>query len=219
MTDSESSQLREREIRKNLSEVLEIVNQKKQRDARLVVVSKTKPASDILHAYNAGHRHFGENYVGTRACGKIKREIPNLWAVETIDGQAKAKKMNDAWVAAGNKNTLNAYVQVNTSGEANKGGVEPQDLIKTLEYIRDSCSGLNLKGIMTIGSIENSGTIPNPDFLKASELRGLCQQELDIPLEVSMGMSDDFEHALEVGSDSVRVGSKIVGKRNYSKHE
>ncbi|PVU90954.1 hypothetical protein BB561_004642 [Smittium simulii] len=162
---------RENEILANLSQVLESVNNKKTDNARLVIVSKTKPAEDISAALKSGELHFGENYA--KNLNSKKRTdvvaIPNLWAIETID---------------------------------NKGGVPPSELLETLNYIINDCGNLTAKGIMTIGSVENSGTVPNPDFLKIVKLRNECQEKLNIPLEISMGMSDDFEHALELGSNN-----------------
>ncbi|PVU86369.1 hypothetical protein BB559_006540 [Furculomyces boomerangus] len=225
---------RENELIENINDVLSDVEAKKVNEARLVLVSKTKPASDIVASLKTGQLHFGENYtqelvekakvlpkeikwhyIGRLQSNKCKTlaEIPNLWAVETIDGKSKAKKMNDAWAAAGNKNKLNIYVQVNTSEEPNKGGVETVDLEETLAYIMKECHNLNLLGIMTIGSVENSNVVPNPDFLKMGELRKNNEAKLGTKLELSMGMTQDFEHALELGSNNVRVGQKIFGKR------
>ncbi|OMJ19334.1 UPF0001 protein [Smittium culicis] len=215
---------RETEIFENISEVLEIVKNKSSKNARLVLVSKTKPSSDIIAALKTNQLHFGENYIPneirwhyigrlqSNKC-KILANIPNLWAVETIDSAEKAKKMNDAWSAAGHGRPLNIFVQVNTSSEPNKGGVEPEILESACISIKETCPDLNLLGLMTIGSVESSGMIPNPDFLKMLKLRDECSKALGYELELSMGMSNDYEHALEVGSNNVRVGSKIFGSR------
>ncbi|KAJ1641687.1 hypothetical protein LPJ64_006372, partial [Coemansia asiatica] len=232
----EASTERQQEIRDNLGEIAAVVlSANNANGARLVAVSKYKPASDILAAYNEGQRHFGENYVqelcekvpmlpedikwhfiGSLQSNKCKvlAGIPNLWAVETIDSEAKAYKMNEAWENAGHKHRLNVFVQVNTSGEENKGGVEKHDVVQVARAVHESCKSLNLLGLMTIGSVEGSHKRPNPDFLALVNLRDQIKAELGgDDLELSMGMSDDFEHALELGSTNVRVGSSIFGSR------
>ncbi|KAJ2476289.1 hypothetical protein IWW56_005007 [Coemansia sp. RSA 2131] len=231
--ETPSSQ-RTAEIAHNLSEINAAVKGSQTTSARLVAVSKYKPASDILAAYTTGQRHFGENYVqelcekaallpsdinwhfiGRLQSNKCKAlaAIPNLWAVETIDSAAKARKLNDAWTSAGNQGLLGVFVQVNTSNEENKGGVEKCDVEDVVREIIASCAGLCLKGLMTIGSIEGSNKRPNPDFLSLVALRDQLKQSVGVDLELSMGMSDDFVHALELGASNVRVGSKIFGSR------
>ncbi|KAI9503380.1 hypothetical protein GGI25_001814 [Coemansia spiralis] len=230
---------RKAEIAKNLFEVNAIIKGKKQQrssleDARLVAVSKYKPASDIQAAYESGQRHFGENYVQelcekapvlpkdiqwhftgrlqSNKC-KILVAIPNLWAVETIDSATKAQKLDEAWKSTGHARQLNVYVQVNTSKEENKGGVEKHAVEDVVRTINETCKNLRMLGLMTIGSIEGSHQRPNPDFLALVELRDGLKAKLGVELELSMGMSDDFDHALELGSSNVRVGSKIFGSR------
>ncbi|KAJ1896511.1 hypothetical protein LPJ66_003944 [Kickxella alabastrina] len=236
MEESPSAE-RKVEISENLEEIRDAVLASRSLNvvARLVAVSKYKPASDIVAAYEAGQRHFGENYVqelsekaplvppdikwhfiGRLQSNKCKAlaAIPNLWAVETIDSGAKALKMNDAWGSAGHASPLNVFIQVNTSEEENKGGVEQHEVLKVARSVRESCASLNLLGLMTIGSVEGSHQQPNPDFLALVRLRDEIKAELGGPeLELSMGMSDDFEHALELGATNVRVGSKIFGSR------
>ncbi|KAJ2340742.1 hypothetical protein GGF43_006337, partial [Coemansia sp. RSA 2618] len=126
------SSQRKAEIAQNLSEINAAVKASQKASARLVAVSKYKPGSDILAAYEDGQRHFGENYVqelcekaaalptdiqwhfiGRLQSNKCKAlaAIPNLWAVETIDSAAKARKLSDAWIGAGNTGRLNVFVQ------------------------------------------------------------------------------------------------------------
>lgn len=112
-------------------------------------------------------------------------------------------------------------VQVNTSGEENKSGVEPGDAALALcRHIVDKCPHLQLSGLMTIGAIARSqSTTPenaNEDFetlrrVREEVARGLGWEEGR--LELSMGMSADFEGAIGQGSDEVRVGSEIFGER------
>ncbi|KAJ2066381.1 hypothetical protein IW146_003124 [Coemansia sp. RSA 922] len=229
---------RREEIEANLADVGGAVQRSSSANSthppRLVAVSKYKPASDILAAYNRGQRHFGENYVqelcekaaelpsdiswhfiGRLQSNKCKAlaAISNLWAVETIDSEAKARKLNDAWESAGHPHALNVFIQVNTSDEENKGGVEQHQVEGVARAIAEECKKLCLLGLMTIGSVEGSHQRPNPDFLRLCQLRDDLNAKLGLNLELSMGMSDDFEHALELGATNVRVGSRIFGSR------
>ncbi|KAK9768231.1 hypothetical protein K7432_001306 [Basidiobolus ranarum] len=136
----QQQQERAEEVTYNLKQVVERVKSAtpEKQNARLVAVSKIKPASDVLAAYNAGQRHFGENYVqelvekseelpkdiawhfiGTFQSNKAKllAAIPNLWAVETIDSEKKARLLNKACEDVERVEAIRVYVQVNTSGE------------------------------------------------------------------------------------------------------
>ncbi|TPX45992.1 alanine racemase [Synchytrium endobioticum] len=203
---------------------------------RLVAVSKTKPVADIMAAYTCGHCHFGENvselhdkaahlpgdikwhFIGHLQSNKCKvlASIPNLHVVETIDGIKKADAMNKALAAW--TRPLRVFVQVNTSGESSKGGVEPHDLLAVATHVLDKCPKLKLAGLMTIGAPENGDKDPNPDFMTLQSCRDTVlesHKDRSLSLELSMGMSDDFENAIKAGSTNVRVGSKIFGARQY----
>jgi len=110
-----------------------------QRPVRLVAVSKLFPPEDIQAAYNAGQRHFGENYIQELAgkasalpndikwhfigalqsnkCKALAEKVPNLWCVETVDSRKKAHLLEAGRVAGGRKEPLRIFIQVNTSGE------------------------------------------------------------------------------------------------------
>lgn len=114
---------------------------------------------------------------------------------------------------------LNIHVQVNTSGEESKSGCSPGAETVALCKIVEEAPNLNLLGLMTIGAIARSvATTPeneNEDFVCLKEQRDLVVKELGLSrsLELSMGMSEDFEGAIALGSDEVRVGSTIFGVR------
>ncbi|KAK9456895.1 hypothetical protein V1511DRAFT_509579 [Dipodascopsis uninucleata] len=207
---------------------------------RLVAVSKLKPAEDILALYNHGHRHFGENYaqeliekaailpkdiewhfIGTLQSNKCAAlaEIPNLYAVETVDSIKRANKLNDS--RNGEMSKLNVFIQVNTSGEENKSGVPPIEVEVIARHIIQNCTNLVFKGLMTIGAIARSKAsahIENEDFKLLVETKKLIESALSISdLELSMGMSEDFEDAIKQGSTNIRVGSTIFGSRPLRK--
>jgi len=213
-------------------------------DPRLVAVSKTKPLSAILEAYAAGQRRFGENYVqelvekaadpacpddiewhfiGTLQSNKAKlvAGAKGLAVIETITSVKLANMVQKALVAAGRETPLQVYVQINTSGEESKGGVEPEDVAAIVAHIRENCPLLSFTGLMTIGEygrVMQPGQT-NPDFIKLVECRAEVAAAAGLQnddVEVSMGMSGDYEHAIELGSTNVRVGSTIFGARVYA---
>lgn len=125
----------------------------------------------------------------------------------------KAKEVGDK--------KLRVLVQINTSGETEKSGVEPGDAaVELCKHIRDSCPHLELGGLMTIGAIARSkattAETENEDFDTLRKCRDEVAEELGVDketLELSMGMSSDFEAAIRQGSTEVRVGTTIFGER------
>lgn len=214
---------------------------------RLVAVSKTKPKEMIIEAYEAGQRHFGENYIqeltskssdpdilvqcpdikwhfiGQLQSNKAKDLIkcPNIAMVETVTSIKQAGKLNNLAASQKLSNKLPVMVQVNTSGEENKNGVEPKDTLQLVRHLRTNCAQLEFAGLMTVGALARSLAAKdegdNPDFRKLLEVRSeICKEENleQSRVELSMGMSNDFEEAIRLGSTNVRVGSSIFGSRS-----
>ncbi|XP_072917989.1 pyridoxal phosphate homeostasis protein isoform X1 [Hemitrygon akajei] len=212
---------------------------------RLVAVGKTKPPSLLIEAYRHGQRHFGENYVQELVekasdsqilslCPEIKWHFighlqknnvnklmgaPNLFMIETIDSIKLADKVNLSWQKKQAAHRLKVMVQVNTSEEDSKYGLSAENTVETVRHIFDNCQSLEFVGLMTIGRYGyDLSAGPNPDFQVMLECRQELCGKLNLPLEaveLSMGMSTDYEHAIEVGATSVRVGSVIFGERMY----
>lgn len=197
---------------------------------RLIAVSKLKPASDILALHNepTSHQHFGENYVQelvekskllpktirwhfigglqSNKCKELAKEVPNLWAVESVDSVKKANLLNKGRSEAetpsdsSSKEPLRIFIQINTSGEESKSGIEPQSpsLLELAKQIHgDDCPHLKLQGLMTIGAIARSkattAETENEDFVSLRENRDWLAKEMGIDgkvLELSMGMSE-----------------------------
>lgn len=218
----------------------------KQPEPRLVAVSKTKPPELVQWAYESGQRHFGENYVQElldkaqnpalasldihwHFIGHIQRNkcnnltsIPGLWIVETVDSDRLATALDSSWKKKQSNHRLKIYLQVNTSSEESKSGCQPADISHLVRHVQDNCTSLEFCGLMTIGRIgHNYDSGPNPDFeILVKTREKLCSQlGLDIgSVELSMGMSADYEHAVTAGSSNVRVGSVIFGVRAPTKH-
>ncbi|KAI5462243.1 hypothetical protein BGZ63DRAFT_423526 [Mariannaea sp. PMI_226] len=167
------------------------------------------------------------HFIGGLQSGHCKSiaKIPNLFCVSSVDTSKKAQLLN---TTRGNLISsqpdapkLSVHVQVNTSGEDAKSGCAPGDeTVALCREIIETCPNLNLIGLMTIGAIARSkATTPdneNEDFLTLTEQRDLVERELGLSqgsLELSMGMSEDFEGAVRLGSGEVRVGSTIFGQR------
>lgn len=208
---------------------------------RVVAVSKTKPASLIRQVYDAGHRCFGENYVqeiidkapqlpediewqfiGHLQSNKVKTllaGVPNLAMVQGVDN-VKVANILDRVVSGLGRNPLKVLVQVNTSGEASKSGVDPSGCVAIAEHVKLSCPNLVFSGLMTIGMPDYTSTPENFRILFNCRLEvckalGMAEDQC----ELSMGMSGDFEQAIEMGSTIVRVGSTIFGPREYPKKQ
>ncbi|KAG5002013.1 hypothetical protein JHK87_023085 [Glycine soja] len=232
---------------------------------RVVAVSKTKPVTLIQQLYDAGHRYFGENYVqeiiekapqlpqdvewhfiGHLQSNKVKTllgGVPNLAMVQSVDNQ-KVTNHLDRMVSTLGRNPLKVLVQVNTSGEESKSGIDPSNCVELAKHVKLSCPNLVFSGLMTIGMPDYTSTPQNFQtvlcalyskfylsiskvfsFVKNQTLSN-CRTEvckaLEMPeeeCELSMGMSGDFELAIEMGSTNVRIGSTIFGPREYAKKQ
>uniref|UniRef100_A0A1B0CUS6 Pyridoxal phosphate homeostasis protein n=2 Tax=Lutzomyia longipalpis TaxID=7200 RepID=A0A1B0CUS6_LUTLO len=184
----------------------------------LVAVSKTKPAELVVEAYSAGQRHFGENYVqelvekshnpellekckdikwhfiGHLQSNKVNKvlAVPGLYMIETVDSVNLATAINKAWEKFRKEETenLKVLVQVNTSAEDVKSGIDPKEAINLYKTYED--------------------------FIALMQCYDEIVKELQLnprELHVSMGMSNDYEHAIAAGSTIVRVGTSIFGAR------
>ncbi|KAL0234308.1 hypothetical protein PCE1_001344 [Barthelona sp. PCE] len=197
--------------------------------AQVVAVSKRKPSVMIKTAYEAGQRLFGENYVqelveksqilpqdiewhciGPIQSNKVKSlvEVENL-VIQTLHREKIARKFEKE--LAKHEKILRCFVQVSTSTEETKSGVQIGDALEQIvNVIETECPHLNMLGFMTIGQ-QNDLTV----FESMRVIREEYEERLGRPLLLSMGMSSDFDHALRCGSNYVRIGSAIFGQRKY----
>ncbi|CAM9240525.1 unnamed protein product [Ectocarpus sp. 13 AM-2016] len=205
---------------------------------RLVAVSKTKPLENLQDAYDAGQRIFGENYaqelidkspqmpddvvwhfIGHLQSNKAKAlvaGVPNLAVLETLDTVKLANKLQSACVSSERKRPLGVYLQIDTSGEDSKAGIYHSDLdacLSLARHLKDNCPALELKGLMTIGAPGDMECFDRLNACRDAMAGGLGMEAQ--ALELSMGMSGDYEEAIRRGSTNVRVGSTIFGARFY----
>ncbi|XP_055593934.1 pyridoxal phosphate homeostasis protein [Uranotaenia lowii] len=163
------------------------------------------------------------HFIGHLQTNKINKIIglPNLHMIQTVHDIKLADNLNKAWekvkAVDPENQKLNVLVQINTSGEDEKNGTQPADAVNLFRHVLEKCPNLLCHGIMTIGRFGHDyGTGPNPDFIELMK----CHQDIcgtferdPAELQVSMGMSDDYVNAIEMGSTIVRVGSSIFGAR------
>ncbi|MFP3926626.1 YggS family pyridoxal phosphate-dependent enzyme [Pseudomonas sp. W5-36] len=195
----------------------------------LLAVSKTKPASDLREAYDAGLRDFGENYL-QEALGKQAEltDLPLIWHFigPIQSNKTRAIAENFAWVHSVDRlkiaqrlseqrppalPPLNICIQVNVSGEASKSGCSPEDLPALAQAI-SALPNLKLRGLMAIPEPTDDRDEQNASFAAVSTL----QAQLGLPLDtLSMGMSHDLEAAIAQGATWVRIGTALFGARDY----
>ncbi len=199
----------------------------------LIGVSKTQPASAIVEAYQAGVRHFGENRVqeweGKRAgteglvarwhlighlqSNKTARAAKLFHSIDSVDDLALAQRLDRAHAEAGFTSKLRVLIEVHVAPEETKSGVE----IRELATLAEACAELprlQLAGLMCIPPFLEKAEQVRPYFKRLRELRDELVGKLGIELPVlSMGMSQDFEVAIEEGATEVRVGTALFGVR------
>ena len=193
----------------------------------LVAVSKTHGEDEILPVIEAGQRVFGENKV-QESQGKwpaLKQRFPDIElrligplqsnkagdavalfdVIETVDREKIAGALAKEMTKQGRAPRL--YVQVNTGEETQKAGIMPMEAVAFVARCREEY-GLTIEGLMCIPPADEN---PGPHFALLKKLAGEAGVE-----KLSMGMSGDFETAVEMGATSVRVGSAIFGARDYA---
>ncbi len=188
----------------------------------LIAVSKTRPASDLQQAIDAGQRHFGENYlqealdkiqilknqdliwhfIGAIQSNKTQQIAQNFDWVHSIDRFKIAKRLNDQ--RPNNLGKLNVLLQINIDNELTKSGVLPEK-IDTILVQFEHLDKLSLRGFMCIPSPSNSG-------ISFARMANIFKQYPNLDT-LSMGMSHDLELAIENGASFVRIGTDIFGKR------
>ena len=195
------------------------------KESTLVAVSKTKSNRKILNVYKLGIRDFGENYVqelitkmdtlpkdikwhmiGHLQTNKVKELIKrNIYLIESVDSIKLVNEINKE--ANKNNKKVNILIEVKISNDINKTGCSLEDLNELVNESK-KLSNINLLGLMTIAPNTDDVDIIRESFRKMKELKDKYKLKL-----LSMGMSHDYKIALEEGSNIVRIGSKIFGKR------
>ncbi len=189
---------------------------------KIVAVSKYNEAEDIARLYNIGQRAFGENrvqdlvakqaaleelplewhYIGNLQRNKLNALIkadPFLFqSLDSIElANALQRRLEDR------DTTMDCLLQINSAREETKSGVAPEKAVETFMQIRKNCPNIHLKGVMSIGAHTDDRSLIKESF----ETTYKIYQQLDDVSICSMGMSGDFELAIECGSNMIRLGS------------
>lgn len=204
-------------------------------EVTLICVTKTKPVDMLKEAYEAGGREFGENKVQ-----EMKDKLPQLPAdihwhmighlqknkvkylmdsqivmIHSVDNLALAQTISKEAVKAGR--VMPVLIEVNVAGEESKFGIsceETEPLIREIAKL----PGIHVKGLMTIAPYTEDAQTNRPYFRRLKELqvdiKSKCIDNVDM-IELSMGMTGDYEVAIEEGATMVRVGTGIFGERQY----
>lgn len=220
------------EIRRRLEDLRERIERALSRAGRdpagvtLVAATKTQPLAVVAAAALAGLTVFGENYV-QEARPKIEAlSTPASWhfighlqsnkaglaarlfdAVHSVDGVRLARELSRRADGAGKR--LPVLIQVNLSGEASKSGVLPGEALELAAEARE-LPGLEFRGLMTLPPVFDAPDKARPYFAALRELKARLRPE---PPDLSMGMSGDFEAAIEEGATLIRIGTALFGPR------
>jgi pyridoxal phosphate enzyme (YggS family) len=204
------------------------------KNTTLVAVSKTKPVSSLLQAYDAGQRVFGENkiqemaskweempkdiqwhMIGHVQTNKVKYMAPFVDLIHTVDSLKLLREINKQ--AAKHHRVINCLLQIKIAEEEHKFGLDHQDALLLLaKDIQATLPHVSIVGLMGMASFTDNKTQIETEFKKLSTLhKEFIKQHPQLTV-LSMGMSSDYTLALDHGSTMVRIGSSIFGARNYN---
>lgn len=216
-------------IQKNYEEIIQSLPA----NVKLVAVSKTHPAEAIQEVYNLGQRVFGENKVqemvakqpvlpndiqwhliGHLQSNKVKYVAEFVDTIESVDSEKLLEEINKQ--AAKHNRKIKVLLQVKIAEEDSKTGMEVSETKELfLKYIQGYFENVEITGLMGIGTFTDDTEQTKREFLFLKRL--FDQLSIQKKLEtLSMGMSGDYQLAIECGSTSVRIGSSIFGARDYN---
>ena len=202
-------------------------------EVALLAVTKGHPAELVLRAAGAGFRLFGENRVaeGAGKIAAVRERFPDLaWrligplqtnkakaalqyfsAIESLDRERLAARLEGLLAAESRR--LPVLLEVNVGREATKSGVVPEDA-ESLGRAALACPHLEVRGVMAVPPFDDDPELSRPYFREVRAIRDRLQERLGVALpELSIGMSHDFEVAVEEGSTEVRIGTALFGPR------
>ena len=202
------------------------------KDFTCVAVSKTKSVEEITKIYDLGHRNFGENKVqelefkyeslpkdikwhmiGHLQSNKVKKVIPIVSLIHSVDSLKLLKTINKESKKI--DKTMDCLIQVNISNENSKFGFIKKELEFLNQDFLNDFKYIKIRGLMGMASFTNNEKQIRKEFKYLKEIFDDFNTTLDDFNILSMGMSNDYKIALEYGSNMIRIGSKIFGKRNY----
>jgi pyridoxal phosphate enzyme (YggS family) len=200
----------------------------------LLPVTKSHPPEIVNEAVQIGLTVFGENKVqeakakiplcsnrlrwhmiGHLQSNKCRDAVELFAMIQSVDSLHLAEEINRRADQAAK--TMPVLIEVNVAGEASKFGYRPEQLLAELPQL-NALKRLEIQGLMTVPPLAPEPETVRPLFRQMRELKAQCEQKLGIPLpHLSMGMSDDFEVAIEEGATLVRIGTALFGPRTPAK--
>ena len=203
-------------------------------DVKLVAISKTKPNEDLMEAYEAGQRIFGENkiqemtdkweelpkdiewhMVGHVQRNKVKYMAPYVDLIHAVDSLKLLKEINKR--AKQNKRSIDCLLQIKIAEEDSKFGISRQEAREILESeAYAEMKHVNIVGLMGMATFTEDEQQVCQEFDRLKSAFDDFSQDFPDLKEISMGMSGDYKIAVECGSTMVRIGSSIFGERNYN---
>jgi len=200
----------------------------------LLAVSKTHPPETIGEAVNLGLTHFGENkiqeakakipnspakarwhFIGHLQSNKCRDAVELFEMIQGVDSLNIAEEINKRAEQAGK--TMPILLEINVAGESSKFGYHPEQMLADLKTI-NALPRLEIHGLMAIPPYTSVPEKARPYFQKLRDLKQQAEAVLGAPLpQLSMGMSGDFEVAIEEGATIIRVGTALFGERSYSR--
>ncbi len=205
-------------------------------EIKLIAVSKNFSSDDINQAFDAGLRDFGENkaqelnskfdvlgnkiawhFIGHLQSNKVKFAVRSAEYIHSVDSLSLAKEINKK--AEQISKVQKILLQVKTSEEETKSGIESEDELLSLIDDCNKLKNIELTGLMTIAPYSDNEEEIRKSFRYLCKLRDdLNKKGFKNLKELSMGMTSDFEIAIEEGATMLRIGSAIFGQRDYSKN-
>lgn len=200
----------------------------------LLAVSKTHPPETIREAVNLGLTHFGENkiqeakaklpncpgkarwhFIGHLQSNKCRDAVELFEMIQGVDSLAIAQEINKRAEQAAK--TMPILLEINVAGEGSKFGYQPEQMLAELEAL-NALPRLEIHGLMAIPPFAPVPEKARPYFQKLRALKQQAETVLGAPLpQLSMGMSGDFEVAIEEGATIVRIGTALFGERRYAR--
>jgi len=212
----------------DLAERLAQVRQRVGQDVTIIAVTKTYGPDAVEAAWRSGLRDVGENRVQEAVAKMAATQVPVRWhlighvqrnKVKEVDGFALVHSVDSARLAdalgdfgVARARAVDVLLQVNTSGELSKYGWAPEDLRAEAERLVER-PGVRVRGIMTMAPLEASVDVLRATFRGAREALAVVREAGHPATELSMGMSNDFEIAVEEGATMVRLGTILFGAR------
>ena len=204
-------------------------------EVQLIAVSKTRSLAEVEQALAAGQTAFGENtvqdaltkipllknanlewhFIGHLQSKKSKQVAEHFQWIHTVDSLKLAQKLSAAMVQHNPHGVLNCLLQVNLTAEASKSGLSSDEAIALLGELQQlKLPNLAWRGLMTIG-VNDDAAETRSAFAALRSLRDQCQQKFSLKEfdQLSMGMSGDYDIAIEEGATMVRIGTELFGQR------